>query len=254
MTPPISSVVRVAKSPEQAKIFVALLAGEGIPAHIEGEGLTDEFAMSRRMVNLVAVRVMVPTTSLERARDLLAEAQVEDSELERQALAADAIEAPPEPQPTWPRPAEAPPRRSHWPLIVAIAAAAVFFALWMREAERRLDTEDPFFVFEPFPGGMHQILRATGKPVADLHDDNNDGGWDRFVIYDADGEAISTNTDQDKDGLLDRCVELRDGMRITWLDGDGDQQFERGEVTDLEGNLVHRIVWKAGTGFVIEKR
>jgi hypothetical protein len=101
---------------------------------------------------------------------------------------------------------------------------------------------------------MREIERASGRTVAGYYDDNQDGSWDRHLVYGTDGEVIATNTDRDHDGFLDRCVELRDGMRITWLDQDGDQQFERGEVTDPQGSLVHRIVWKAGTGFVIEKR
>lgn len=253
MTPPISSVVRVAKSPEQAKIYVALLAGEGIPAHIEGEGLVDEFAMSRRMMNLVAVRVFVPTASLERAREVLAATEISEEELERQA-GAEAEPAPPSLAVAALANPTAPAQRRMWPLVLAITAAFVFFALWMREVERRLDAEDPLFVFEPFPYGIHQILRATGKPVADFHDDNHDGSWDRHVVYGTDGEVISTNTDQNRDGSFDRCVELRDGMRITWLDQDGDQQFETCNVADQQGNVVHRVVWKAGTGFVIEKR
>lgn len=89
MSEPLMSVVRVANSPDQAKMFAALLQGEGIPAHIDGEGLVDEFVSSRRLLNLTGVRVLVPTTSLERAKDLLGPVEIDAAELERQALAAE---------------------------------------------------------------------------------------------------------------------------------------------------------------------
>lgn len=94
MSQPLMSVVRVANSPEQAKMFAALLQGEGIPAHIDGDGLVDEFATSRRLMNLASVRVMVPTASLERARDLLGPVEIDAAELERQALEAEDPESP----------------------------------------------------------------------------------------------------------------------------------------------------------------
>ena len=85
---PIRAVVRVATSPEQAQVFAALLQGAGIPAFVEGSGLADEFAVSRRMLNQQSVRVYVPTASLEQAREVLGEVHVDDDELERQALEA----------------------------------------------------------------------------------------------------------------------------------------------------------------------
>lgn len=65
MSQPLMSVVRTANSPDQAKMFVALLQAEGIPAHVDGDGLVDEFVTSRRMMNLTGVKVLVPTSSLE---------------------------------------------------------------------------------------------------------------------------------------------------------------------------------------------
>ena len=101
MSKPLTSVVRVATTPEQAKVLVALLQAEGIPAHVDGDGLADEFAMSRRLMNLVATRVVVPTASLDAAREILGDVDIAPDELERQALAAGepAAEPPPAPQP-----------------------------------------------------------------------------------------------------------------------------------------------------------
>jgi predicted methyltransferase MtxX (methanogen marker protein 4) len=95
MSQPLMSVVRTADSPDQAKMFVALLQAEGIPAHIDGDGLADEFMTSRRLMNLAGVKVLVPTSSLVRARDLLAPVEIDEAELERQALEAEDPEAPP---------------------------------------------------------------------------------------------------------------------------------------------------------------
>jgi len=98
MTAPIESVACTARTPAQAKVFVAMLMAEGIPARIDGDTLTDEFAASRRLMNLLGTRVMVPTRSLDVARELLQPATIDGAELERQALA----EAP---MTTMPRPA-----------------------------------------------------------------------------------------------------------------------------------------------------
>ena len=86
MTAP--AVARVATTPNEAKILVALLQAEGIPAHVDGESLADEVALSQRAMNLQGVRVIVPTSSLEQAREILADTAVPESELEAQALAA----------------------------------------------------------------------------------------------------------------------------------------------------------------------
>lgn len=90
MSDPISTVVKVASNPEQAKIYVAMLAAEGIPAFTDG-ATPDEFSMSQRMMNLSNVKVMVPTDAAERAKEILQPAEVDLDELTRQAL-----EAPPE--------------------------------------------------------------------------------------------------------------------------------------------------------------
>lgn len=95
MKQPLTTVVCTANSPDQAKLFAALLQAEGIPAHIEGDGLADEFVTSRRMLNLAGVRVHVPTASLERAREVLGPVEIDEAELERQALEAGDAEQPP---------------------------------------------------------------------------------------------------------------------------------------------------------------
>ncbi len=95
MSTPITSVVRTAATPVQASVFVALLRAEGIPATTDGESLTDEVAMSRRLMNTAGTRILVPTASLARAREVLdrdGSPPVDLDELTAQALAAEAPE------------------------------------------------------------------------------------------------------------------------------------------------------------------
>lgn len=87
MSAPIEAVACIANTPAQAKVYVAMLMAEGIPARIDGETLTDEFAASRRLMNLMSTKVMVPTKSLVLAREILQPADLDPAELERQALA-----------------------------------------------------------------------------------------------------------------------------------------------------------------------
>ena len=93
MTTPIESVARIAQTPAQAKIFVASLMAAGIPARVEGDSLADEYAASRRLLNLMGTRVMVPTQSLERAREILQPVAIDPEELARQALEAAPVDA-----------------------------------------------------------------------------------------------------------------------------------------------------------------
>jgi hypothetical protein len=94
MTGPTFAVAKVAKTPVQAKVFVAILKAEGIDASVEGESLADEVAISRRLMNLAGVRVLVPADSLARAREVLEPIEIDEQELERQALAAAPEHAP----------------------------------------------------------------------------------------------------------------------------------------------------------------
>ena len=94
MRDPISVVAKVAANPEQAKLFVSMLAAEGIPATTDGTP-PDEFAMSQRLMNLAGCKVMVPTEALERAQEILKPAEVDLDELTRQAMSAESPEGPP---------------------------------------------------------------------------------------------------------------------------------------------------------------
>ena len=89
MTDSSHAVVKIATSREQAKVFVALLKADGIPAFCDPDNASDEFAVAQRMMNLTNVKVYVPASELERARQVLAPMEIDAEELERQALEAD---------------------------------------------------------------------------------------------------------------------------------------------------------------------
>lgn len=95
MSTPIMSVARIAASPAQAKVFVAMLQAEGIPARVDGDDLVDEFAAAQRLMNLMGTRVLVPTSSLADAQAILQPATVDADELTAQALAAGTPETAP---------------------------------------------------------------------------------------------------------------------------------------------------------------
>ena len=87
MSTPIESLVKVAATPAQAKVWVAMLQANGIPARVDGDSLVDEFAAARRLMNLMGCNVMVPANSLEQAREILKPAEIDADELARQAMA-----------------------------------------------------------------------------------------------------------------------------------------------------------------------
>ncbi|MBK8100951.1 MAG: hypothetical protein IPK26_28035 [Planctomycetes bacterium] len=117
-------IVRVASTAAEAKVLVAILQAEGIPAYVDSASLADEFAMARQMMNLQGVQVRVPEGAVERACEVLANAQVDDVELEAQALAA-------APEPVMP--ASATPAGSGvtwWALaLVVLGGGAILFAV-----------------------------------------------------------------------------------------------------------------------------
>ena len=87
------TLLHTASTQQDAEMLHSLLEASGIPAHVEGVGLADEFASIRRLANLVSVRVFVREQDLEAGRELIGGIEVTSEELTRQAMAADAPEA-----------------------------------------------------------------------------------------------------------------------------------------------------------------
>jgi len=69
------TVVHRARNGAEAQIIRALLRGAGISARLSGEYLMDDFALSQRMMGLAGVAVEVPTSDLQRSRELIQEAR-----------------------------------------------------------------------------------------------------------------------------------------------------------------------------------
>jgi len=252
MDRPLSAVVRVAATPDQAKVFVALLQAEGIPAYSEGDMLADEVAVSRRLMNVGGTRVLVPSASLERAREILGNAEVDPAELEQQALAAaDAEHLPEPPQPEPPVSA----RTLRWALVVASVAAVVFLCLWLSGLEARAAAQDPRFLYEPKdPGVMQELRRSDRRLMRTYYDRNLNGTYDRVTLHRADGSVAALWIDSEEDGVFESSEEHRDdGTTATWTDTDRDGIPDEGRVTDREGRVLQTLVWQRGAGFVPKK-
>lgn len=244
MTDPIASVVRTANTPSQAKVWAALLQAEGIPARVDGDVLADEIAVSMRVMNRSGVKVLVPTSSLARANEILDAAHVDEAELERQALAAEDPERAPE------RPAVAPARTATRPYgaMVAAAAAIVFFALWRGEVDQRLASEDPHRRFEMTDTGYREFRAADGVWLSEGIDENRDRLYERVVLPHPSGEK-GMMWDGDHDLRYERVERPFGGLVYVFFDDDKDGFHERAEVRDRDGKVVQSLLAVAGKGF-----
>ena len=244
MSQPITSVVKVATTAAQAKIFAALLQAEGIPAQVDGDSLADEVAISRRLVNLNGTRVLVPTGSLERAREILTAVQIPDDELESQAMAAEAPEQPVT------RPAATTGTGSRWPLLLTGAAAITFLALWLGEVDARAEATSPLVRFETIDGGVREIRRRDDTVLRDCFDRNRNGNYERMVVF-IDGKPRSEGLDEDEDGRWEASIDhFADGSTAKWTDADRDGQLDSCTVQDAKGEIVQRLAWQPGAGYV----
>jgi hypothetical protein len=264
MSQPIESLACVANTPAQAKMFVAMLAAEGIPARVDGDSLADEVASSQRLMNLVGTRVMVPTSALQRAQELLQPLQVDPHELVRQALA----EAPEFPHDRSRANASAGPATASEAaaaaarltrtllltlLVSAIGAAVLFALLWRREVNRFAGTYGDARSYWSDDVLCEERI-SDQKTLRRSHDKDRDGLFERFEFF---GNAATPLAvyDQYSGGIYNRCVETHaDGMTATWTDEDRDGQFDICVVTDREGEELQTLRWVAGTGLVLQPK
>lgn len=260
MSQPIESLARVASTPAQAKIFVAMLAAEGIPARVDGDSLVDEFAASQRLLNLVGTRVMVPTSALQRAQEILQPQQVDPDELEREALAAapeSPLERSPAVAPAGPAAASeaaAAAARSTRTLLLAllglaIGAAVLFAFLWQRAVNHISGLYPDIRTY--WSGDVlceervrdQQLMRRS-------HDKDRDGLFERLEMFGGGPQPIAIY-DQYVDGIYLRSVESHpDGLTATWTDENRDGLFDVGVVRDRQGKELQTLRWQAGTGYV----
>jgi hypothetical protein len=250
MDRPLSAVVRVASTPDQAKVFVALLQAEGIPAYVEGDMLADEVAASRRLMNLAGTRVLVPSASIERAREILGNAEVDPAELEQQALTA--VDPEHMPEPTQPEPPVST-RTLRWALVVAIAAAVAFLCLWLSELEGRAAAQDSR-LDDRRDSGPQEVRISDRLVMRSSYDRDKDVIVHVMTWNRADGSVSAIWTDADEDGVYETSEERRqDGTTATWIDTDRDGTYDECRVTDREGRVLQTLVWQRGTGFVPKK-
>jgi hypothetical protein len=251
---PIESVAKVAATPAQAKVFVALLQAEGIPARVEGDSLVDEFAASRRLMNLIGTRVMVPTASLDRAQEILQPVEVDAAELERQALAATSAESSAAPRAANTNASGVPakPTSLMGPLLVlSLGAAGLFAFLWQRALSAPAPPHPEFdYTFEG--NTMRETLRKNGRLLRVIHDAEQDLVLERQDIFGPDGK-LKVTCDHYEDGNYLRVTQHRtDGFTATWTDEDRDGVSDRAVVADGDGKVVQTIEWQPGLGFVIK--
>jgi CBS domain-containing protein len=248
MSDPNTVVVKIASSPAQAKIFVALLQGEGIPAFVDGDSLTDEFAMSRKLMNLAGVKVMVPKSSLEQAKKVLEATDVDAEDLERQALAAGGEgERVEREAPT--RPPAAPGSLARPAAFVGIAAAFVFFLLWQNAANAA--PSHPLYTYEHTGTTLREYLRRTGELLRTYEDVDKDGAYERIVYVDPDRRLTEIADQMDRNGNYGRIeTRLADGTVILWTRSSDATTFDRIVVTTKDGTVLQTLVWQDGRGFV----
>jgi hypothetical protein len=237
------TVVKTATTPAQAKVWIALLQAAGIPAHADGDSLADEVAVSQRLMNLQGTRVLVPTSSLQRAREVLDAETVDAAELERQALSASASERPVAPRGGGARSGSA------VPMLVVGAAAAVFCILWLREVDANAAARNPITAMAPMSDHLVETRRSDGQRLNEYYDRNADGHFERIVAY-GNGRQTSVAEDRDRDGRYEVFDEHRgDDVVCRWLDTDADGLMDSGTVTGADGKVLQTLRWVAGRGY-----
>lgn len=231
-------VVKIATTPNHAKVLVALLRANDIPAYADSDSLADEFAMSRKLMNLAGVKITVPGAMAERAREVLQDVDVPDDELEAQALAAapDVARAHDE------RQAERSSRRGPSPGTVALwclgsAIAASALTVWS-EREARAQPEDPHLVWTPYSWGLGATWRDGGARARELLDEDLDRTFETIRDYDRKGRLVREGHDRDADGAYEQVDEWVDGIRMEYRDTDRDMIHETVRVYDKAGNQV----------------
>jgi Putative prokaryotic signal transducing protein len=243
-----------ARTPAEAQVIAGVLKDEDIPVFVSGTMLTDEWAVSQRLLNLLGVDVMVRKREIENARRALAEARHVDPEaLERQALAeAPLPEAMPRAEHLQPASKAVGP---HWIWIACAAGvlAVTFLLLWLaerRHAEQQREAE--FYRSEVSANGIRRYRRDTGKLAIEyLHPVLADGSYGEVRCYDPAGRLQRVAQHMRPDGSS-RSIEeyYPDGTRLLWSDLDGDGSYETLEVRNAAGAVLRKLHYAPGVGFV----
>jgi hypothetical protein len=239
-----------ATTPDHANLLRALLQGAGIPAHVDGTMLADEFAISQRMMNQQGVKLMVPHDRLAEARDVIASAAVSEDELERQAMAAGGEE---ESAPATPET-----NGGHGRLTLLLGILSVIFgSLWM-QARAHAAVSHPLLHLDRVgdAGVWTDTWRHNGMPAQRRFDRDGDGHCEEIESFNRDGQLTTTAFDRDADGMWENLIEHRiGGEKIQWTDDDRDGRFDRGEVRGPDRQVITQVLrYVPGQGVAIEPR
>ena len=267
-----------ASTPFEAKVIAAVLAAADIPAFIDGEQLTDEFAAAQRLMNLRGTTIMVPAAAADRARAAIEAARAAGRAIAEDAHAADAADRTAEASPSlggMPGDSGAP---GLWTVLLGLGFVISTIG-WISSS--RAAPEDPLYRTQIKSDGVLTILRATGNLRWAQVDADGDGIYEEVAVFDRDGREIDRSFDLDGDGFIERCTllapdgkavqELRDtdsdgrvdqwiqfdpnparGWRSIRTDPNGDGHFERREIQRKDGSIVLVEIDRFERGFVRE--
>jgi hypothetical protein len=247
-----------ARSPFEARIVVAVLEDAGIPAFVPGGLLTDEFAMSQRLMNVQSVEVHVPGDRLDEARDALAAAKASGEALEAEDRGA--VSEPRNPT------GEGGSRRAWIATVFLLVLMIPLVIAWLdgRATLKQLETAAPLHEFSRDgdrdvwrwrDGGAlatvaldrdgNGIAEQTGFHARDgrlvqrSFDADQNGVTERIETIGAGGRIARVAEDADQDGRYERSIDMRaDGLALHWIDADGDDFFERLELRRGEELLL----------------
>ena len=229
-----------ARTPVEAQVVLALLRAEGIAAYVNGGALTDEFAVSQRLMRLQGAEIEVGEQDFDQAQRVLKEAR------DQRDLSSEPVEFAEPAGPAEP-PGSAPRGRGLAILlaVVGLVLAALFLALWL-DARRELNAMQTVRAHsltrsEIVADGWCSISRESGRVVTKYLDQNHNGIAEQTTHFDDAGAKTSIAYDVDEDGHSERSEYFApDGHLISdRIDADEDGRAESSTSHHADGSITH---------------
>lgn len=212
-----------ARSDFEAELIVGALKVVDITAVSIGGALSDEFAMSQKLMGLGGgVRVMVAESDLQRAQEALAELQTSREQREAQVdVETDGPHAEATDEP--PAPAN---RSSPWKTVaVVLGLGCLGLGALAYYLDRKVPAADPLLESVPTAEGVDYRWRKSGQLHSRWFDRDANGIYEESHLFDAKGQLASRNIDNDQNGVIELVVLLdregRESVRIHDPDQDG---------------------------------